>query len=115
MLKKIKSRKLCMSEGSFAIVASHYNARYVDSMLRAAQAELKQAGVREIKVVRVPGAYEIPIVTAELARCSRNPPFRHHLPRGHPARRDDARGAHRRGGEPGFDGHPGRAWRAGHS
>lgn len=55
--------------GSFAIVASRYNARYVDSMLRAAQAELKRAGGR-VRVFRVPGAYEIPIVAARLARQS---------------------------------------------
>ncbi len=55
---------------SFAIVASRYNARYVDAMLRAATSELKRAGAKTIRVIRVPGAYEIPIVAARLARES---------------------------------------------
>jgi 6,7-dimethyl-8-ribityllumazine synthase len=54
----------------FAIVASRYNARYVEAMLRAAKAELKRAGVKEVQVVRVPGAYEIPVIVARLARTS---------------------------------------------
>ena len=44
MLKDIKSRKLRAGDGRFAIVASRYNGRYVDSMVRAATAELKRAG-----------------------------------------------------------------------
>jgi 6,7-dimethyl-8-ribityllumazine synthase len=55
-------------QGRFAIVASRYNGRYVDAMLRAAKAELKRAGARKIEVIRVPGAYEVPIVAARLAR-----------------------------------------------
>jgi len=68
MLKPIKSKFIQADDGAFAIVASQFNARYVDAMLRAARAELKRAGVREITVVRVPGAYEIPLVVARLAR-----------------------------------------------
>jgi 6,7-dimethyl-8-ribityllumazine synthase len=67
MLKRIKTGRTGGAGGSFAIVASKYNALFVDSMLRAAQAELKSAGVTDIKVVRVPGAYEIPVVTSRLA------------------------------------------------
>ena len=68
MLTEIKSRKLKASAGRFAIVASQYNARYVDAMLRAAKGELKRAGVKNLQVVRVPGAYEIPVVAGRLAR-----------------------------------------------
>ena len=72
MLRKNSKRKTPTSEGHFVIVASRYNARFVDSMLRAARAELQRAGA-QVRVLRVPGAYEIPIVAAELARRSRNP------------------------------------------
>jgi 6,7-dimethyl-8-ribityllumazine synthase len=68
MLRAVKSKTTRGAGAAFAIVASRYNARYVDAMLRAARAELKGAGARSIRVVRVPGAYEIPVVAARLAR-----------------------------------------------
>jgi 6,7-dimethyl-8-ribityllumazine synthase len=69
MLKQVKTKKLTASPGTFAIVASRYNARYVDAMLRAAKECLTKAGAK-IQIVRVPGAYEIPVVAARLARQS---------------------------------------------
>lgn len=69
MLQKVQSKKI-RSRGRFAIVASKYNARYVDAMLRAAKAEILRAG-GQVEIIRVPGAYEIPVVAAKLARSSR--------------------------------------------
>jgi 6,7-dimethyl-8-ribityllumazine synthase len=70
MLRKIQPKKNQSRGGSFAIVASRYNARYVDAMLRAAKAELWRADVSRIQIIRVPGAYEIPVVAKRLARTS---------------------------------------------
>jgi len=70
MLKAVNSQTHRAINESFAIVASQYNARYVDAMLKAARAELKRAGAREIRVIRVPGAYEIPAAVARLARTA---------------------------------------------
>jgi 6,7-dimethyl-8-ribityllumazine synthase len=67
MLQPIQRKKRGAQGGNFVIVASKYNARYVDAMLRAAQREIRAAGAN-VKVVRVPGAYEIPVVAARLAR-----------------------------------------------
>ena len=67
MLKRVKQGRQRNGGGTFAVVASKYNSRFVDPMLRAAQAELKQAGAKEVRVVRVPGAYEIPVVASRLA------------------------------------------------
>lgn len=66
MLKKVSRKKITASDGHFVIVASTYNARYVDAMLRAAKAEIHRAG-GTAQVVRVPGAYEIPVVAARVA------------------------------------------------
>src|ERR1051325_646019 len=65
MLQKIQRKKILV-HGEFAIVASKYNSRFVDAMLRAAKNELQRAGAK-IQIVRVPGAYEIPVVAAKLA------------------------------------------------
>ncbi len=73
MLTSIKKRATRANGGSFAIVASRYNARYVDGMLVAAVHELKRAGVTRIRVIRVPGAFEIPVVVQRLARTSASP------------------------------------------
>lgn len=66
MLKRISKSSASATGVTVAIVASKYNARYVDAMLNAAQRELKQAGAK-VQVVRVPGAFEIPAVAAALA------------------------------------------------
>ena len=68
MLTPVKKNKTVrVANGTFAIVASSYNARYVDAMLRAAKTTLSKAGAT-VQVVRVPGSYEIPVVAAKLAR-----------------------------------------------
>jgi 6,7-dimethyl-8-ribityllumazine synthase len=73
MLKTIKRARTHRSDGLFAIVASRYNARYVDAMLRAARKCLNNAGAEKVLVVRVPGAFEIPVVAARLARTHTPP------------------------------------------
>ena len=68
MLKPVKTKSMRATGGTFAIVASKYNTRFVDAMLRAAKAEILRAG-GQVQIVRVPGAYEIPVVAAKLARA----------------------------------------------
>ncbi|MGH7969893.1 MAG: 6,7-dimethyl-8-ribityllumazine synthase, partial [Limisphaerales bacterium] len=53
-------------------MASRYNAQYVDAMVRAARTELGRAGAARVQVIRVPGAYEIPLVAARVAAQSAN-------------------------------------------
>lgn len=69
MLKLVKTKSI-RSRGVFAIVASKYNSRFVDAMLRAAKAEILRAG-GTVEIVCVPGAYEIPVVVAKLARAQK--------------------------------------------
>lgn len=74
MLKRIKKSTVSAQGGTFAIVASKYNQRFVDGMLKPAAKHLRAAGAEDVVVVRVPGAYEIPVVAARLAR-SHTPPL----------------------------------------
>ena len=54
---------------NIALVASEFNSPIPEKMLEAAQARAKRLGAHIVEVVRVPGAWEIPLaVKAALAR-----------------------------------------------
>jgi 6,7-dimethyl-8-ribityllumazine synthase len=72
MLTKSQNRPALDVGGHFGIVAGSYNARHVDAMIEAARARLQQASALSIEVVRVPGAYEIPLIAATWARTRPN-------------------------------------------
>jgi 6,7-dimethyl-8-ribityllumazine synthase len=68
MLTKVKKTRSNGAPGlHFAIVASKYNNEYVDAMVSAAERAFAEAKA-SVRIVRVPGAYEIPAVAARLAR-----------------------------------------------
>jgi 6,7-dimethyl-8-ribityllumazine synthase len=70
MLKPVRKTKAAKTGGNFAIVAARYNAEYVDALVHAAREELHRAGAK-VRVVRVPGAFEIPAVATKLAARGR--------------------------------------------
>jgi 6,7-dimethyl-8-ribityllumazine synthase len=76
MLTKVSQSKIKAGAESarFVIVASRYNPRFVNAMLKAAQDELDEAGAGSVEVIRVPGAYEIPVVAARVARVYQDQP-----------------------------------------
>jgi 6,7-dimethyl-8-ribityllumazine synthase len=55
-----------------AIIASKYNGTFVQGLLDGVENTLLRAGMTEADVVtiRVPGAYEIPVMAAKVARCN---------------------------------------------
>ena len=60
--------RIAKAERSFCIVASQFNAQYVQGLIDHATAELHVlAPDATISVHRVPGAFEIPVVVKELA------------------------------------------------
>ena len=69
MLKPIRRTRTSKTTARFAIVASEYNSRFVNAMLRKARQVLRQAGARDVQVLRVPGAFEIPAVAARLLQA----------------------------------------------
>lgn len=58
--------------GKIAIIASRYNANICDSLVNGARETLHAAGINDasIIVVRVPGAWELPLVTKMLIERS---------------------------------------------
>lgn len=52
----------------FALVVSEYHRDYADALLLSARTVLK---AHELKIVRVPGAYEIPLQVQRVARTKR--------------------------------------------
>lgn len=57
----------------FAIVASQFNSFITDRLLAAAVDALERAGAssKEVDVVRVPGAFELPLTAKQLAQTGR--------------------------------------------
>ncbi len=60
-------------DARFAIVASRFNDYIVDSLLKGALRCLRQHGAADtdIEIVRVPGAFEMPVVVGKLAASRR--------------------------------------------
>jgi 6,7-dimethyl-8-ribityllumazine synthase len=58
----------------FAIIASLWNARITDVLVAGARASLQGNGIAEdaVDVIRVPGAWELPLVAARLAAAGRH-------------------------------------------
>lgn len=55
-------------QGTVCIVASRYNATYTDALVASASETLaKLAPALEVRVIRVPGAFEIPVVVEAVA------------------------------------------------
>ncbi|RDH83961.1 MAG: 6,7-dimethyl-8-ribityllumazine synthase [endosymbiont of Galathealinum brachiosum] len=65
--------ELQYSEGSFVIVSARFNSFIVDSLEGGAIDALKRHGVSEsnITVVKVPGAYEMPLAIQALAQTGK--------------------------------------------
>jgi 6,7-dimethyl-8-ribityllumazine synthase len=66
MLKRIRKGTQGGAGGRYAIVAAKYNSRFTDALVRFAKNELKDA--TSVRVIRVPGAFEVPLVAGRLAR-----------------------------------------------
>lgn len=68
-LDKPKSKKLDASDYSFAIAASRFNQKLVDALLKDVRKTLAECGAKDsnIRVLRVPGAAELPFAASRLA------------------------------------------------
>jgi 6,7-dimethyl-8-ribityllumazine synthase len=54
-----------------AVVVSRFNDFVTDRLLTGAEAALREAGVDDLLVIRVPGAFEIPITAQRVAETAR--------------------------------------------
>ena len=70
---KTTTGDLVIRDGRFAIVASRFNDFIVESLIRGAVHCLRQHGVAEadIELIRVPGAFEMPVVVDKVAASRR--------------------------------------------
>src|SRR2546423_6663721 len=76
MLRPVKRHTRARSSRNFVIVASRYNQKYVDAMVGAAEEVLRRSGAK-VRVIRVPGAFELPVIAAKVAAragANRKPP-----------------------------------------
>lgn len=72
-MTKVIEGDFIQCKGQFAIVVARFNAFIVESLLSGALDTLKRHGISEshITIVRVPGAYEMPLATQRLAKAKK--------------------------------------------
>jgi 6,7-dimethyl-8-ribityllumazine synthase len=70
----ISQRDYRVGDARFAIIAARFNAAVVDRLVEGARATLARHGVGEerLTLVRVPGAFEIPLAAQRLAAAGRH-------------------------------------------
>jgi len=70
---KITEGDLVVRDARFAIVASRFNDFVVESLVRGAVGCLRRHGANDsdIEIVRVPGAYEMPLIVDRIAQGRR--------------------------------------------
>jgi len=70
---KITEGDLVVRDARFAIVASRFNDFFVESLIRGAVGCLRRHGANDsdIEIVRVPGAYEMPLAVDRIAQGRR--------------------------------------------
>ncbi|EXJ10365.1 6,7-dimethyl-8-ribityllumazine synthase [Nitrincola nitratireducens] len=69
MSVKVYEGDFVSADGQYAIVVGRFNAFVVESLLQGALDTLKRHGVKDenIRIVRVPGAFEIPLAVKKIA------------------------------------------------
>ena len=74
-MDKIKTTEgdLIIRDGRFAIVAARFNEFIVDSLIKGALRCLRQHGATDsnIEIIRVPGAFEMPVAVDKVAAARR--------------------------------------------
>ena len=50
-----------------AVVAARWHTQVMDGLLAGAERALAESGVRDVRLLRVPGAFELPVAAARLA------------------------------------------------
>ncbi len=74
-MDKIKTTEgdLIVRDGRFAIVAARFNEFIVDSLIKGALRCLRQHGATDsdIEIIRVPGAFEMPVAVDKIAATRR--------------------------------------------
>ena len=74
-MDKIKTTEgdLIVRDGRFAIVAARFNEFIVDSLIKGALRCLRQHGATDsnIEIIRVPGAFEMPVAVDKVASARR--------------------------------------------
>ena len=72
-VRRIEGALVVPKGAKFAIIASRFNHFIVDSLVEGALDALKRHGVEEknVTVVRVPGAWEIPVTVRRMARSKK--------------------------------------------
>jgi len=67
------NEQLLLADASIAVAAARFNQKIVDGLLEGALCALRDHGLSgsDVRVVRVPGAFELPLATQVLARTRR--------------------------------------------